>query len=343
MLKKATYKGKLKPGGFKGFPLIDFLHPNALKAEGILSHPVLINALTNHIRGFAAGSTIGATVGGSSPESSPIRVNGPGDIAIGGRDRVVDASQPKPTFEEMFTGFLEGLYLGNFTSHVVQPSPKRPPLQYIYEIGVNTDKDTGFIVNNPFDTLVTFGPRDPKYPYGENEHIPARIAKLPSLRFASKVSEDKCDEKIKNRYGNIKDHTTISDPVKAVRTDWEKRNARVCDLNLRVIVNGRNQLQSLSIYGDTLKLHLSKGLLQTAERTDAGKWVKTGKRLTVPLGNRIISLKKNRLPNWGGAIDLQGAAVSITSSGLMGRLNKVNIGGTLEKPLLVFDKVEILK
>ena len=346
MLKKATYNRKSKNSVFKGFPLIDFLHPNALKMDSVFTHPILQNAIVNHIKGFNAHipkpsergetTTDGNTTIGSTSIGS---VNTP----VAGNDTMANPTTPKPSFEEALNGFLEGLYLGNFTSYKVQPVLTKPPSQYIYEIGLNTDKKTGFIIKNPFDTLVTFGPRDSKYPYGSNEAIPDRISRLPLVSYAKNISDNACSEASFKRFSKGTKPISYSGSTKAAKNDKTKKSAIVCDLNLRVIVDSKNQLQSLSMYGDTLKLHLSKGLVQTVTRTDAGRWIKTGKRLDLDMGKRIITLKKNRLPNWGGSIDLGDVPVSITSSGLVGRLNKVNIGGTLDKPLIIFDKVEILK
>ncbi len=345
MLKKAKYKGKQKSGGFKGFPLIDFLHPNTLKMEGVFTHPILQNALANHIKAFTTRVSPNTAKDVGSVASTTVDTTGIDRAGnpIGVNDLMANPATSNPSFEEKLTDFLEGLYLGNFTSHAVRPVLRRPPIQYIYEIGLNTDKDTGFIVKNPFDTLITFGPRDAKYPYGENTAIPERIAKLPFMSYATGVSDNDCVKETPRDFNIAAEITTVSRPNKALKDDKPVKSAVVCDLNLRIILDSKGRLQSLSIYGDTLKLHLSKGLVQTVKKTDAGAWVKTGKRMGISVGNRIITLKKNRLPNWGGAIDLEGAAVSITSSGLIGRLNKVNIGGTLDKPLIIFDKVEILK
>lgn len=343
MLKKVTNKGKVKIGGFKGFPLIDFLHPNTLKAEGIFSHPILQDAIVNHIKGFRTKSTSYNQEESSGSTATGITGIGIVGTPVGASGVVADTTVPKPSFEEKLTDFLEGLYLGNFTSNVIQPDLRRPPVQYIYEIGLNTDKNTGFIARNPYDTLITFGPRDPKYPYGPNAAIPERIAKLPLVRYATRVTDEDCTKKYFKKFNKETATTTVSRPTKAFKDDKVIKPAVVCDLNLRIIVDANNHLQSLIMYGDTLKIHLSKGLLQTVRKINAEAWAKTGKRLVLDMGNRIITLKKNRLPNWGGAIDLEGTPVSITSSGLLARLNKVNIGGTLEKPLIVFDKVEIIK
>jgi hypothetical protein len=91
-----------------------------------------------------------------------------------------------------------------------------------------------------------------------------------------------------------------------------------------------------------MKVHLSKGLVQPVERSAANKWISTRKRLALAMGNRMITLRRNRLPTWGGPIDLGGTTVNITATNVVGRLHRIDLGGTVEKPLIVFDDVEIL-
>lgn len=349
-MKESKKKDRQNQHGFMGFPLKDFLHPDAFDIENILGGSFFLDVIKNHIKRsdpityskiYTATSKSTSDCGYHTPNDKPDKntLNGiPGKNTFG-----VHPDKDKPPFEESFDDFLDGLYLGHFRSNEVRPVATKPPQLYIYDIGFNTDKLTGFIVKNPFDTLISFAPRDPKYPYGRADELLARVPEMFNLKIKSPTDNPKCDEDKHQGAGafaiplnNLQQTLSVSTGNGIVKASI------VCDLNFRVTVNNRNQLQSVNMYGDTLKIHLSKGLVQPVEKSASGKWVKTGKRFSFNVGDRIITLKKNRLPSWGGKINLDGRAVLITSSSVIGKLNEVNLGGTTQKPLIIFDKVEII-
>ena len=344
---------------FKGFPLEDFLHPNALDVDNIFSHPSLVEALKSHVEEFDRSGYSDESAVNEIDVRTPcitdvvnvtdknMHRSGRANISRENpsnavKDKLfVDPDNIRPPFGDMLKDFLKGLYLGKFESSVVQPVATRSPLLYIFEIGFNTDKTTGFIVKSPLDTLITFGPRDPRYPYNDSDKALVRIPSAPKFEVASSVASAAMGHDVISKLTGSAFKLTFGGSSKAVSDP--RKISNVCDLNFRITVNDKNQLQQLSMFGDTVKVHLSTGLVLPVERTKAGKWAKTGRRLRFSVGERIITFKRNHLPTWGGVIDLGGIPVSISSSNVIGRLSKINLGGTPEKPLIVFDDVEILK
>jgi hypothetical protein len=325
-----------KPGtAFKGYPLLDFVHPDGFSLDHILGSTSLRTELERHIRAFAVSESE-PSCGNSQP-----RRRGRPEVANPYVGLVATDGGTSQSFKEQLVKFLDGLYLGCFQSSAIQKDPRRPAQRYIYDIGFNTDKPTGFIVANPFDTLVTFGPRGRHSPYGV---LNPAILGLPA---ASTIKVERVVPKRKGAGAKGTTHNpdlvgTFGTAVVGGLGGDEGRSSILCDLNIRIVTNHNQQLQQLSLYGDTLKVHLSKGLVQPVERSATNKWVGTGKRLAIPMGNRMITLRRDRLPTWGGPLDLGGATVTITGSGVVGRLHRVDLGGTVEKPLIIFDDVEIL-
>lgn len=324
-----------KPGpAFKGYPLLDFVHPDGFSLDHILHSTSLRAELERHIMTFKVSD------GEPSCGDSQPRRGGRHAVANPYIGAVATDGRSSQDFKEQLVKFLDGLYLGCFQSSAIQIDPRRPPQSYIYDIGFNTDKPTGFIVANPFDTLVTFGPRGRHSPYGVFNPAVLRVPAASTIKV-ERVAPKRKGAGAKGATHNPDFVGTFGTAVVNGRGD-EGRSSILCDLNIRIVTNHSQQLQQLSLYGDTLKVHLSKGLVQPVERSAANKWVETGKRLAIPMGNRMITLRRNRLPTWGGPFDLGGATVTITGSGVIGRLHRINLGGTVEKPLIVFDDVEVL-
>jgi hypothetical protein len=344
---KTKVKNSKTGQGFKGFPLEDFLNQNAFDIENILGNPLLQDAIKNHMKAYRKNTFSGyASTRDESSDTGEVRGSGLTDIPSAGNEPVAaNPDQPTQSFEDRLSDFFRGLYLGNFKSDVIQADKRRPPQMYIYDIGFNTDEKKGFILRNPFDTLITFGPRNPRHPYGDIKEGMTRLPGIPKFT-AVDVNPDKDCEDTKTsaiKLGGVinKTYTIAAKGDKADK--GMAKPSMVCDINFRIIVDAKNRMQLLSMCGDTLKIHLSRGLIQPIQKLNSGKWVKTGARLGFDVGDRIITVRKNRIPTWGGAIDLQGAPVSITSSNQIAKLHKVNLGGTTEKPLIVFDDVEIIK
>lgn len=329
--------GSKKPGHvFKGYPLLDFVNPDGFSLDHILRSTSLKVELERHIKAFAVSGHQWGDCGSSQPARGvrPAVANPYiGAMATDGRTT--------QSFKEQLEKFLEGLYLGCFQSSAIQLDSRRPPQSYIYDIGFNTDKPTGFIVANPFDTLVTFGPRGRHSPYGVFNPAGLEVPAASNIKVRRVIPKRK-GAGVKGATHNPDFAGMFGTAVLDGRGGDEGRSSILCDLNIRIITNHSQQLQQLCLYGDTLKVHLSKGLVQPVERSETNQWVKTGKRLAIPMGNRMITLRRNRLPTWGGPFDLGGATVTITGSGVVGRLHRVDLGGTVEKPLIVFDGVEIL-
>jgi hypothetical protein len=326
--------------GFKGFPLLDFVDPNGFSLDHILRSTSLRTEIERHIKSFAIGKSK-SKCGCEKHEASRVPRGFDPSIANPYVNAVATADDTSQSLQQQLEKFLDGLYLGCFESSVVQPDAQRPPQSYICDIGFNTDKPTGFIVANPFDTLVTFGPRGRHSPYGALDLGGLRMPRVPNIKVKRVVPERKGTGKTSGTL-NPDFVTTFGTAVGDDRGDDGPRASIICDLNIRIVRNQRQELQQLSFYGDTMKVHLSKGLVQPVERSVANEWVKTGKRLALAMGNRMITLRRNRLPTWGGPVDLGGATVSITASNVVGRLHRIDLGGTVEKPLIVFDGVEIL-
>lgn len=319
---------------FKGYPLLDFVDSRGFTLDGIFRNASLRAELERHLRGFSSGDDEVQGCGMPPPRTKPEKPVKPSkwDLSVDGKTA--------RSFEERLKSFLDGLYLGCFKSSVVQPEPRRPPHRYIYDIGFNTDKLTGFLVANPFDTLVTFGPRGRHAGFGAFDPAVLDLPRAPAIRVTPSAPQRPPGNK-KGDFVNPAFVTTFETAEVGGRGDPPKASI-ICDLNIRVVVNHLQQLQELSFYGDTMKVHLSKGLVQPVQRSERDEWVKTGKRLALDMGKRMITLRRGRLPTWGGPLDLGGALVTITASALVARLHRVNIGGTVEKPLMLFDQVEIL-
>lgn len=319
---------------FKGYPLLDFVQAGGFNLDKVLRSSALKTELERHIRAFGTGEgTNDCGTPHSRRGNRPAVVNPyVGAMATDGRTA--------QSFEQRLEKFFSGLYLGCFQSRAIQAGGRRPPQRYIYDIGFNTDKPTGFIVANPFDTLLTFAPRGRHVPYGVFDPT---IVKTPSA-LNVKVSSPTPTGKASSKRANIRNpdfNPAFGTAAVTGAGADEGRAAILCDLNIRVVTNHNQELEQLSFYGDTLQVHLSKGLVAPVERS-ATQWIETGKRLAIPMGNRMITLRRNRLPTWGGPLDLGGALVTITASNVIARLHRVNFGGTVEKPRIVFDGVEIL-
>ncbi|SRR6266496_221822 len=329
---------------FKGFPLLDFLDPNAFGLDHILQSTALRTEIERHIKSFAVGKNVVAgksKCGCEKHEPPPTPRRSDPAVASPYVNPVATADDSSQSLQQGLEKFLDGVYLGCFESSVVQPDAQRPPQSYIYDIGFNTDKTTGFIVANPFDTLVTFGPRGRHSQYGAFDPVGAIMRRVPNIKVRRAAPQPRGPGRADGAL-NPDLVTTFETPAGDDRGDDGPRASIICDLNIRIVRNQRQELEQLSFYGDTMKVHLSKGLVQPVERSATNGWVKTGKRLALAMGNRMLTLRRNRLPTWGGPIDLGGVTVTITASSVFGRLHRVDLGGTVEKPLIVFDSVEIL-
>lgn len=323
---------------FKGFPLLDFVHPHGFSLDHILRSTSLRTEIERHIKSIPVAES---RSGSEKHEGIPGWRGFDPSIVNPYVSAVATADETSQSLQQRLEKFLDGLYLGWFESSVVQPEPQRPPQSYIYDVGFNTDKPTGFIVPNPFDTLVTFGPRGRHSPYGPLDPGGLKLPRVPSIKVRPVLPERKGRGK---GIGTIHPDfvTTFGTAIGDDRGSDGPKASVICDLNIRIVTNQRQELQQVSVYGDTMKVHLSKGLVEPVQRSVANEWVKTGRRLALAMGNRMITLRRNRLPAWGGPVDLGGATVSITASNIVARLNRVDLGGTVEKPLIVFDGVEIL-
>src|SRR4051794_28542731 len=118
-----------KPGqAFKGFPLLDFVNPWGFSLDHVLRTTSLKAALEQHIKGFSASGGAKDTGSGSGRRELRDSVAHP-DLDVFGVDGHTQS------FEQQLKDFLDGLYLGCFSSSVVQIEPQRPPQAYIYDIG----------------------------------------------------------------------------------------------------------------------------------------------------------------------------------------------------------------
>jgi hypothetical protein len=326
-MKKVNKKVQSYPG-FKGYSLSGFLDPKALTIDNVAASPNLLNAVMSHVMAFKTGANASGT--------NVRRDLRAGVADLPGRDLVADPGKNGNTFEGSLKDFLKGIYLGNFTSSALNAHPTRGAQQYVYDIGFNTDRRVGFIVDNPFDTLITFEPDERKRPGKVSDLVSSRVPPLVSFNVETN------EKSIRSKDGHISRirETRIT---KADRPKGPQKPQNTCDLNLRIIVNNGNRLHSFSLFGNQVKIGLSKSLVQPVYKVNNGKYVKTGRRFLFPLGDRVITFRRNILPTWGGPIAVEGSLVSIRGSELIGRLKRINLGGTVEKPLIVFDDVELIK
>jgi hypothetical protein len=318
---------------FKGYPLLDFLDPNAFTIDGLFKNATLRAELERYIKGVPSSQE--ESCGCDKPSKS----KRPRPFDIPPKDARNPDGRTAQSVKDRLETFLDGLYLGCFKSSVLQPEARKPPVRYVFDIGFNTDKVTGFIVANPVDTLVTFGPRGRYAGYGAVHPSVRDLPRSPGIRVAE-VRQPPRGLDGKAGVANTHYVTTFGLPTEGSN---DPRADIVCDLNIRLVFDDRQSLQELSLYGETMKLHLSKGLVQPVQRSEHDEWVRTGKRLRLDMGRRVIRLRRGRLPHWGGPIDLGGALITITATGLIARLHRINLGGTVAKPQIVFDGVEILK
>ena len=155
LMKKVNKKVQSYPD-FKGYSLSGFLDPKALTIDHVAANPNLLNAVMSHVMAFHSGANATGT--------NVRRDLRAGVADLSGRELVAYPGKTGNTFEGSLKDFLEGIYLGNFTSSALNAHPTRGAQQYIYDIGFNTDRRVGFIVDNPFDTLITFEPAERKRP-----------------------------------------------------------------------------------------------------------------------------------------------------------------------------------
>lgn len=328
---------KLRPQPAKGIPLCDFLDPNGFDLERVLRTSALKVEIERHVKAFGVRPS-----GADRDNAAHGRMSGRSFDANVDLDLEATDGHATPSLEDQLKAFLDGLYLGCLDSQVIQLKPGSPPQSYIYDIGFNTDKLTGFVISNPEDTLITFGPRGRHGSYGPGDPSGFRLPRVPSIKVQEVTPEPK---KSKKGIGRLNpDFIGTFGTASGVDRGGggNPRASIICDLNIRVVTNAAQQLQQVSIYGDTMRVHLSKRLVKPVERSAANEWVPTGKRLALEMGNRMITLRRGRLPTWGGPMDLGGSTVLISRSGLAARLHGIDLGGTVQRPLIVFSGVEIV-
>jgi hypothetical protein len=247
---------------------------------------------------------------------------------------------------------LEGVYLARFESSVL---PGKTSM-YIYEVGFNSARTVGVILRNPFDTILAFGAPKPKPPVGgggglPDPRLPERKPGAPGVGAAGAIGTKGTGAGARYAMKARKGKTTGGKFVRApgvkgaeirpptTPMPWPKPVA--CDLNLRFVVDGKNTLQSLHIFGTSVRFFFSTGLVQPV-RKSGGKYLPKDIRQKVALGNATVMLMRGRRPRLSKELTFEDNLVQIGGQNLIAKLNKVTLGGTFAKPKLVFKDTEIL-
>ena len=121
----------------------------------------------------------------------------------------------------------------------------------------------------------------------------------------------------------------------------------LCDFNIRITLNESNALEIIQIFGASVKIYFSKKLVKPLTQTDdGGKYTPTGERQRVDLKQAKITLARRKTPHLSMPLVFEDNVVQIANHvqghGIVAKLKKVTLGGTFQKPKIIFDEVELL-
>ena len=258
---------------------------------------------------------------------------------------------------------LEGVYLAKFESSV---TPGEPPI-YVYEIGLNSERTVGAVLSNPFDTVLVFGAPKKKPPGGgggspPDPHLPVPKPGTPGVGTIGTRGYVMKSSKAKPTTGKatvgkptggkpaggklVGGRPTVPHVVAAPDPRFPipvlRPVSAPCDLSLRFVVNFQNVLQSVHIFGTSVRFYFSTGLVQPVRKASGGKYVEKEGRLKVALGDATILLRRGHRPHLSKVLTFDDNLVRIGGQGLIAKLHKVTLGGTFEKPKMVFKETEIV-
>ena len=296
-----------------------------------------------------------------------------GDIGRGGgRERPIDAvgggrpSRPLvkgtdgPPIHELLHELLDGVTLCRLHGSVIRGRKRH----YAYDIGLNSDKIVGFVVPNPFDTVITFGrdrsdaPRPTKgvgLPPLDRYRVTSRVSPLADARETREEREPREPGSV--RSGNTGKVTAAFPKRPEVTPDRGRERpgfARpeptrpaveqppLCDLNVRLVVGENSALQTLQMHGPNVRIYFSTGLVRPVRKTQLGKYVPTGERQGVRLGDRTITLSRGMTPRLSAPLVFEDNLVQVGGQGVIAILKQVTLGGSAAKPKLIFDQTEVI-
>lgn len=300
------------------FPLVDFLADDGIRRLAAL----LTSATAPRGRSVATGAMPGVR--------DPAVVT-PGRIDGGLRRK--REHEIAAHLERLF----EGVTLCRFDGRVVQGRRR----YYSYEVGLSSARRVGFVLPNPFDTLITFGgdrplsfrppARGPIAPL--DRHFPTHAPVVPTVRARKTAAAGRRESK-----------QAGSKPADKRRKPGRPAAAPApptCDFNARFVIGEMNRLEILHIYGPTIRIYFSKGLVCPVRVDSNGRYVPTGERQGVALQDRVITIARGQTPRVSAPLVFDENLVRVGGQNLVARLRQVTLGGTAAKPKLVFDQVEL--
>jgi hypothetical protein len=343
------------------YPLTDFLEAGSAGPLNELLERLVARQVTKRVR---IETTIGRGGVDTAP-SNPVTVPRPGRSPGKGLDG--------PPILDLLHELFDGVSLCRFHGSAIESAieqlhgsaKKQGPQRYAYDIGLNTDKIVGFVVPNPFDTVITFGHDR------ADEPRPTNGVGLPPLdrsRTTSRVyplTEDRAQRAprepgsvLSDRTGKVTPAVTRAGklPAKGGRKRPDRRPGLtppeptrpapqpppLCDLNVRLMLLENGLLEMIQLSGRDVRIHFSRGLVRPVRKTRQGTFVPTGERLSVRLGDETITLRRGKTPRLSAPLVFDDNLVQVGGQGVIAILKQVTLGGTSAKPKLIFDQTELI-
>ena len=329
-------------GHFRGYPLADFFNPAAIdemvKAMGKdfpgdrttgKKRGLRAKASREYLRAEAPFFDPDLLGGGEELEyGAGVDVEGPVHSPVKGKPEKPAPADPDKVSADLQQLF-RGIYLCKFKSSVTREGGNF----YHYEIGLNADRRVGLLLKNPLDTIIAFGKQeagiDLSVTHQSGLDFDLALRNLVIAGRKAKLGKARPDKKKPNK-------------VFPGKKPPEKSETP-CGLNLRFSLNRKGILQALQIYGPEVEILFSKGLVRPVRRETGGVYRPTGKRLKATLKDSVIMVSRGMAPRLSTPLTLDNNLVQISGQNLLAKLKQVDLGGSFEKPKLIFSDVDLVR
>ena len=349
------------------YPLIDFLEAGNAGPLNELLERLVARQVAKRVQIETTIGRGGVVTGPSNPVTGPRPGRSPGK-GVDGPLLDLDGPLILGRLNELFDGVSLCRFHGSAIETPIGRFPgsarKQGPRRYAYDIGLNTDKVVGFVVPNPFDTVITFGhdradePR-PRNGVGLPPLDRSRTSRVyPLTEDRAQRAPREPGSVLSGETGKVTPAVTRAGtlPAKGGRKRPERRPdltpheptrpapqpPPVCDLNVRLMLLENGLLEMLQLSGRDVRIHFSRGLVRPVRKTRQGTYVPTGERLSVRLGGETITLWRGKTPRLSAPLVFDENLVQVGGQGVIAILKQVTLGGTSAKPKLIFDQTELV-
>jgi hypothetical protein len=220
----------------------------------------------------------------------------------------------------------------------------------IQQIGLSSTHRIGVMLSKPVDTILSFGgsPADSAWPAGEPPVVhphPVDAAGGSPTR-TTRIEVDTVPQEgatANDPAAEPSDSATppVSRPTKPTKTPRLIPGAE-CDILIHSERDAKGTLRLLRISGTTVRFHLSRRLVLPVTHA-AGQWAVGPNRVAVQLGTASIQLRRGFAPRVSTPLDCHSVTVEIARRGMLAQLGTVTLGGTSERPQIIFDDIRLVE